>query len=230
MHLFSASILSPLSEPEGLGSQKTSVNITHAAFIRGKACPTKHSPALHSQTLGHPCCSAKAVEPQVFFCLKKKKAASPMMDVCQLSAASCTANCSFKTKKKSKNNFSSPAQPPERTGSSEISSKQKSSESPHSWCPLAQAPSNPQSHMRWWAVHSSCAQGVSRIEIPQLTSLLTNNWQIATGFQTVCKLKVSFRVSCKTVGEMLAYSSFPFLSLSSSPALSSSSYGMKKKK
>lgn len=151
------------------------------------------------------------------------------MDVCQLSAASCTANCSFKTKKKSKNNFSSPAQPPERTGSSEISSKQKSSESPHSWCPLAQAPSNPRSHMRWWAVHSSCAQGVSRTEIPQLTSLLTNNWQIATGFQTVCKLEVSFRVSCKTVGEMLAYSSFPFLSLSSSPALGSSSYGMKKK-
>lgn len=73
MHLFSASILSPLLEPEGLGSQKTSVNITHAAFSRGKACPTKHNPALHSQTLGHPCCSAKAVEPQVLFCLKKRK-------------------------------------------------------------------------------------------------------------------------------------------------------------
>lgn len=125
------------------------------------------------------------------------------MDVCQPLAALCTANCSSKTKRKNENNSSSPAQATERTGSSEISLKQKGSESPWSWCPLAQ------SLTRWGTVCSSCAQGVSWTEIPQLTSLLPNSWQRATGFQTVCKLKISFRVSCKTVGEMLAYCFFP---------------------
>lgn len=42
---------------------------------------------------------------------------------------------------------------------------------------------------------------------------------MATGFQTVCKPKISFHVSCKTVGEKLAYSSFPSLSFSSTPFL-----------
>lgn len=39
------------------------------------------------------------------------------------------------------------------------------------------------------------------------------------GFQTVCKPKIPFHVSCKTVGEKLAYCSFPSLSLSTTPFL-----------
>lgn len=69
------------------------INITHAAFSRGKACPTKHSPALHSQTLGHPSSSTKAVEPQVLFYLMKKKKKKLQVQHGWMSAFGCFMYC-----------------------------------------------------------------------------------------------------------------------------------------
>ena len=61
-------------------------------------------------------------------CRNKKKAASPKVALCGLLAVLCIVNCSFQSKKRSKKNLPSSAQPPERTHSSETSLNEKGSE------------------------------------------------------------------------------------------------------
>lgn len=108
--------------------------------------------------------------------------------------------------------------PPERRHSSATSLKEKGSEVTPKLASFGSRPA--QSPLTGGTDHLSYVQGGNGIGIHQLTSsVLPSSWQMAMGFQTACKPKISFHVSCKTVGEKLAYSSFLSLSLSTTPFL-----------